>query len=75
VAVEKGTKKVISGEPAPFLKRIFNDLRTDFTAISAQEQFFNSRACLQQLWKALVLPLKATLVAQRLFCQRIRHWV
>jgi hypothetical protein len=44
VAVGKGTKKVILGEPAPFLKRIFNDLRTDFTAISAQGQFFNTHA-------------------------------
>jgi hypothetical protein len=42
VAVEKGTKGVISGALAQFLERIFNHLRTDFRAISAQEEFFNS---------------------------------
>jgi hypothetical protein len=42
VAVEKGTKGVISGALARFLERIFNHLRTDFRAISAQEEFFNS---------------------------------
>jgi hypothetical protein len=36
VAVEKGSKKVISGEPAAFPERIINDLRTDFRAILAQ---------------------------------------
>jgi hypothetical protein len=46
VAVEKGTKGVISGALAQFLERIFNHLRTDFRAISAQEEFFNSHITL-----------------------------
>jgi hypothetical protein len=44
VAVEQRTKGVISGALAQFLERIFNHLRTDFRAISAQEEFFNSHS-------------------------------
>jgi len=45
VAVEKGTKAVISLNFSVYSERKFNNLRTNFLAETGQKEFFNSHAC------------------------------
>jgi hypothetical protein len=44
VAVEKGTKAVISVHFSAYGKRTFNNLRTDFVGEIPLKEFFNSHA-------------------------------
>jgi hypothetical protein len=61
VAVEKGTKKVILGEPAPFLKRIFNDLRTDFRAIASSRTVFQQPRLISTIKQLSPIALRVAL--------------
>jgi hypothetical protein len=45
VAVEKGTKAVISGNSSAYGERIFNNLRTNFVVEIPRKEFFNTHAC------------------------------
>jgi hypothetical protein len=49
VAVEKGTKAVISVNFSSHGKRRFNDLRANFVREIPRKEFFNTHACLHQL--------------------------
>jgi len=49
VAVEKGTKAVISVNFSAYGERTFNNLRANFAAEILRKEFFNSQACLHQL--------------------------
>jgi hypothetical protein len=49
VAVEKGTKPVISANFRACGERRFNNLRTTFVPEILGKEFFNSHACFQQL--------------------------
>jgi hypothetical protein len=49
VAVEKGTKAVISVDFSFYGEPTFNNLRTNFVVEIPRKEFFNSHACLQQL--------------------------
>ena len=49
MAVEKGTKAVISLNFSVYDRRTFNSLRTNFVVEFPSKEFFNSYACLQQL--------------------------
>jgi hypothetical protein len=42
VAVEKGTKAVISANSGVYRKRTFNNLRTDFVVEIPGKEFFNT---------------------------------
>src|SRR4029077_2193146 len=53
VAVEKGTKAVISVNFSAYGKRRFNNLRANFVREIPREEFFNTYACLRQLRKRL----------------------
>jgi hypothetical protein len=50
VAVEKGTKAVISTDSSVYGERTFNNLRTDFVVEIARREFFNSHMRLHQ-WR------------------------
>jgi hypothetical protein len=45
VAVEKGTKAVISANFSVYDRRTFNNLRTNFAIEIPKKEFFNSYAC------------------------------
>jgi hypothetical protein len=45
VAVEKGTKTVISASFRVYGARTFNNLRATFVVETARKEFFNSHAC------------------------------
>jgi hypothetical protein len=49
VAVEKGTKAVISLNFSACGKRRFNNLRANFVREIPRKEFFNTHACLRQL--------------------------
>jgi hypothetical protein len=49
VAVEKGTKAVISANSSDYRERILNNLRTNFVVEISGKEFFNTHAYLQQL--------------------------
>jgi hypothetical protein len=49
VAVEKGTKAVISVDFSVCGERRFNNLRANFVREIPREEFFNTYACYQQL--------------------------
>jgi hypothetical protein len=48
VAVEKGTKAVISVNFSAYGERTFNNLRANFAGEIPRKEFFNSHAYLQQ---------------------------
>jgi hypothetical protein len=48
VAVEKGTKAVISANFSTYGERTFNNLRTNFAVVIPREEFFNSYGIFQQ---------------------------
>jgi hypothetical protein len=71
VAVEKGTKAVISVNFSVYSRRTFNSLRTNFAVEFPSKEFFNSYAWLQQLWNPVpvgskVLAVKNAAVAKSL---------
>ena len=48
MAVEKGTKAVISVNFSAHGERTFNNLRANFAGEIPRKEFFNSHACLRQ---------------------------
>jgi hypothetical protein len=52
VAVEKGTKAVISVNFSVYGLRTFNNLRTNFVREIPRKEFFNTHACLRQLFRS-----------------------
>jgi hypothetical protein len=48
VAVEKGTKAVISVIFSAYGKRTFNNLRVNFVREIPRKEFFNTHACYRQ---------------------------
>ena len=67
VAVEKGTKAVISGNFSVYGERKFNNLQTTFCLETPRKEFFNSHVGVEKLCHCIYLWRTGVGVARVLF--------